>query len=145
MVATASAESSEATYDVIKANTANTPVINKDGGPVDGVLYWLKKRAAGSEEEGLTQMALDILSCPGEPFVPLSSLFLDREIREGKDQGQGCRELTFIWVARSNFGRRRAHVQFWWGLRCQKAALPLCTLGLPWDGSGVLQQEQHGA
>ena len=61
-----------ANKDVILDLTSRVPIFSSEGGMVDGVLYWLKKKAAGEDEEGLTQMALDILSCPGVSFPIIS-------------------------------------------------------------------------
>jgi hypothetical protein len=72
-MAAAASQPSQATKDVVQNLVGKEPIFSPEGGMVDGVLYWLKKRAAGEEEEGLTQMALDILSCPG---AFLSLLFI---------------------------------------------------------------------
>jgi hypothetical protein len=39
-----------------------------DGGPVNPLNWWMQQQHAGNTHEGLLQMALDVLSCPGMFF-----------------------------------------------------------------------------
>ncbi|PLW57138.1 hypothetical protein PCANC_01885 [Puccinia coronata f. sp. avenae] len=39
--------------------------LTDDGGPVNPLNWWMQQQHAGNTHEGLLQMALDVLSCPG--------------------------------------------------------------------------------
>ena len=36
-----------------------------DGSPIDALQWWIQQKRAGNTHGGLLQMALDVLSCPG--------------------------------------------------------------------------------
>jgi hypothetical protein len=42
--------------------------LNNDGGPVNPLKWWMQQQRAGNTHGVLLQMAMDVLSCPGNFF-----------------------------------------------------------------------------
>ncbi|OAV87042.1 hypothetical protein PTTG_06262 [Puccinia triticina 1-1 BBBD Race 1] len=89
-------------------------LVLQDGAPINGLKWWVEQKHLGNTHHGLLQMALDILSCPGEFHIILHVSF-GRVIH-----------ADYSWFLYSNNCRCRAYLQIRPRLCVHQETQPQC-------------------